>query len=709
MMPRSAAFTVENNFKNGLVTEASGLNFPESACTNTYNCVFNNDGSVDRRFGFDYETNYTTKNINRSNSVVVSYLWKNVAGNGDLSLLVVQVGATLYFYKVTGNSVSTGAVTSTVALTDFDASGAPDTNTLECQFSSGNGLMFVTHPYCDPFYVTWNTSTDTATGTAITLKIRDLQGDLADPNAVDTRPTATLAGLNVSHKYNLYNQGWIQPGAATTNLTAWDSARTDMPSNTDGMWAFKNSSDAFDTGTIANVIRGNSPAPKGHYILPLHNQNRDTASGLSGTTTQTTSYQRSSTSAFFAGRVFYSGINYSGFNSMIYFSQIIERTEQYGFCYQINDPTAEDVFELLPSDGGFISIPEAGTIFKLVAITGGLLVFAANGVWFISGSTGLGFTATDYVVNKISSIAPINASSFVDVGGLPAFWNAEGVYIIAGEGNSPGIQSLSDSRIRQFYAEIPLPSKTWAKGFYNPTAGVIQWLYRSTETSDVEDRYEYDRILNFSTLTGAFYPWTISESTVKVHSLVTLDASQGSLTVNGIVDSGGDTLIDASGNTLISYSLSGLSTNPVFVYLTSYANGSTFTFTFATEGSDTYVDWFQKDGVGVDYTSYFITGYKLRGEAMKKFQTNWINLYSKGCEETKFYIQALWDYANVGDTGRWSSSQLITNDDTQYDVIRHRRKIRGHGTAMQFKVTSLTGYPFHLVGWATMDTGNQLP
>lgn len=703
-MPRSVAYAVENNFKNGLITEASGLNFPESACTNTYNCRFNNDGSVDRRFGFDFESDYVTKTINRSNSVVVSYLWKNVAGNGDLSLLVVQVGATLYFYEVTGNSVSTGAISSTIALTSFDASGAPDTSTLECQFSAGNGLLFVTHPYCDPFYVSYNTSTDTATGTAITVKIRDLQGDLADANAVDTRPTATLAGLNVNHKYNLYNQGWT-----TTNLTAWDTSQTTMPSNVDVMWTFKNSSDAFDMATLNNVMRGNSPAPKGHFILPLHDQNRDTASGLSGATNATTSYQRPSTSAFFAGRVFYSGINYSGYNSQIYFSQIVERTEQYGFCFQVNDPTAEDVFDILPSDGGFISIPEAGTIFKLVAITGGLLVCAANGVWFISGSTGLGFTATDYVVNKISSIAPINASSFVDVGGVPAFWNSEGVYLIAGEGNSPGVQSLSDSKIRSFFADIPLPSKTWAKGFYNATDGVIQWLYRSTETSDVEERYEYDRILNFSTLTGAFYPWTIADSTVKIHSLVTLDAAQGSLTVDTVVSGTGDTVVDGSSNQVISYTLSGLSTNPVFVYLVSYPESSSFKFTFATEGSNDYIDWFQYDATGVDYTSYFITGYKLRGDAMKKFQTNWINLYSYGYEETQFYMQALWDYANVGDTGRWSSSQLITNDDTQYDVIRHRRKVRGHGTALQFKITSITGVPFHLVGWATMDTGNQMP
>src|SRR5690349_19732939 len=98
-MARQAAVSVENNFSRGLITEASGLNFPENACTETYNCEFNLDGSVNRRLGFDFEANYETKTINRTNSVVRPYLWKNVAGNGDVTLLVVQVGLTIYFYE----------------------------------------------------------------------------------------------------------------------------------------------------------------------------------------------------------------------------------------------------------------------------------------------------------------------------------------------------------------------------------------------------------------------------------------------------------------------------------------------------------------------------------------------------------------------------------------------------------------------------------
>ncbi len=57
-MPRSAAVTIENNFVNGLVTEATALNFPEAAATDTQNCVFNQDGSFTRRRGLEFEAAY---------------------------------------------------------------------------------------------------------------------------------------------------------------------------------------------------------------------------------------------------------------------------------------------------------------------------------------------------------------------------------------------------------------------------------------------------------------------------------------------------------------------------------------------------------------------------------------------------------------------------------------------------------------------------
>jgi hypothetical protein len=205
-MPRQVAVTVENNFSGGLITEATGLNFPENACTETYDCEFRLDGSVERRLGFDFEADYSTKTINRTDEAISTYLWKNVAGNGDFTLLVVQVGMVLYFYEVLAEqSYSSGAVASTVTLSPV--AGASNSQIIEFQYCDGNGYLIVTHPHCDPVRVSYNTSTHVATGTSITIKIRDFEGAVADPYTISERPTSTLAGLNTSHYYNLLNQG----------------------------------------------------------------------------------------------------------------------------------------------------------------------------------------------------------------------------------------------------------------------------------------------------------------------------------------------------------------------------------------------------------------------------------------------------------------------------------------------------------------------
>lgn len=705
-MTQRSAVLVENSFVNGLVTEATGLNFPDKAVTETYDCEFDIDGSVYRRNGLDFEEDFNLKTIDRASSAINSYLWQNVAGNGNVTVAVVQVGNKLYFYETNGTGIfSTGAQTTTVTLTPV--SGAPQTDTVEAQFCDGNGYLIVTHPYCEPMRIAYDIDAHTATATNIILKIRDFEGALADPNAVDTRPTSTLAGLNTSHAYNLYNQGWT-----TTNLTAWDTAQTTMPSNADVMWRFKDSSDNFDatTASINRVSSGNTPAPKGHFVLTLSNQDRNTASGLTGVLSTTTGFQRPSTCAFFAGRVFYAGINYVGFNSNIYFTQILERTDQYGNAYQVNDPTAEDLFDLLPSDGGVISIPEAGTIIKMFTVPGGLCVFAANGVWFITGSTGLGFTANDYAQLKIGDINTISDTSFVNVAGYPAWWNSEGIYIMQGGQGMPSIKSMTYDTVKTFYDNIPVVSKRFARGFYDKTDGHIRWLYKSTATSVLEETYEYDRVLNFNIRTNAFYPWTISPSDVKVHAILSSEIVTRPINVDLVTKNNlTDMVVDSLGNQVISYTASGSADQQFDKYLVSYKDGSTYKFTFANRTEDTYKDWESYDGLGVIYNSYLRSGFRLDGQAIAKLQTNWVNVYSRLDTPVKYNFQAQWDFANSGDTGRWSTSQQVTHTDTNYSNASRRLKVRGHGKAMQFKLSSVADEPFDIIGWSSLRTVNAAP
>lgn len=712
-MPQQSAIAVQASFINGLQTEATALNFPENAVVEAYDCIFDLDGSAYRRTAFDFETNFSTKTIDRNNKVIRDYLWQNVAGNGNVTIAVVQVGNTLYFYETDGTGIfSTGAQTTTVTLTPV--SGAPTTDTVEAQFTDGNGYLIVTHPYIEPLRISYDVASHVATATAITLRIRDFEGASTDVLAVDTRPTDSVGTVAKPHLYNLYNQGWT-----TASLTAWDTAQTTMPSNADVMWSFKNSSDVFDftNATVANVVSGNTPAPKGRFVLTLSNQDRVAAGTAAGGTftagtvpSTTTGFQRPSVCAFFTGRVFYGGINSVGFNSNIYFTQIIERLDQYGNAYQVNDPTSEELFDILPSDGGVISIPEAGTIYKMQTVPGGLCVFAANGVWFITGSTGLGFTATDYAVLKIADVPTISDSSFTNIAGFPCWWNNEGIYMIQAGQSLPTVVSLTYDTFKTFFDSIPVPSKRFAKGFYDKTDGVVRWLYRSTNTTDLNGIYEYDRVLNYNVRTKAFYPWTISDSDVKVHSIISTELVSRPINLNIVVDSLGNNVVDSLGNQVISFSASGSEDQQFDKYLVSYPEGGSYKFTYANRVEGLYRDWETYEDVGIDYGGYFITGFKLPGGGIRKAQTNYIEIYSRVDTPVGYRFQGIWDFALTGSgTGRWSTNQNIEHTDTDYGNARRRLKVRGHGKALQYRVSAVPDKPFDIIGWSAIQTINGAP
>jgi hypothetical protein len=700
-MSRSSAIAIENSFVNGLVTEASAVNFPENACTETFDCVFDQTGSVSRRRGFNIETNHSLREVDRTERAISTHLWKNVAGDGNISLMVVQIGETLYFYDASTNDpLSSHAIADTVDLTDFLPPAAPSPKTQECQFADGNGILFVFHPTLETFAVEYDSNTETFSETEITLTIRDFEG-VDDSLDIDERPTVSVGSMSIAHHYNLLNQGWT-----ATNLAAWDAAKTDMPSNCDVMWQFKNSSDAFDTSTIANQMRGNSPASKGHYVLDLYVKDRQTASGLT-MADDDTGYQRCGTGVFFAGRVFYAGLNYVGENAKIFFSQIIERPEQYGQCYQLNDPTSEEAFDLLPSDGGVIQIQEAGSIIKMVSVAGGLAVFCSNGIWVISGSTGLGFTANDYSVRKVSTTSALTASSFVNIGGNPTWWNLEGIYMFSmGAGEGVQIQSLTEKKIRSFYQSIPPSAKRTCTGYFNTITGVVQWLFKNTESGTIEETYEPTHVLCFDINTGAFYPWTIADN-VKLHACVVLENLGGAVSIDNVIADNGDNVQSDAGDDVVVYTINNAIVTPSFKYLVSYLDeADDYQFTFAEENDERYLDWYTYDEVGQNYASYFVTGYKIHGDAIRKFQSNYVRVFSLNDVPTQYVFSSIWNFATNTSTGKWSNPQTVTHDTDNYGYVSKRLKIRGHGHALQYYVYSTTGNPFHIVGWSAFESAN---
>ena len=706
-MPRNFGTLTEASFVNGVVTEATGLNFPKDAVSDALNVIFKEDGSIERRLGFDYESDYQLNTVTRNNVAVSEYLWAAAGGSGDVEFVVQQVGTMIYFYRVSDDQgLSKGIHSQTFDLTDFKITGSPAIKNRPCGFTSGKGYLFVTHPFCSSFFISYDTDLDTFTSTVIDIKIRDFEG-VEDDLDIDFRPL-TETDL---HTYNLRNQGWVPPAlttAAAINdpLEYWRDRRADDPSNCDVWWLYKNVDEEMSEGRVDTTFIGNTPAPKGHYILNPFDTNRSTVSGLTGLTEKSSGYNRPSTCSFFAGRIFFSGVNANGYTGEIYYSQIIERDTQIGACHQLTDPTSEHNSDLLPSDGGVIRILDAGQIYRLFSTQKALLVFASNGVWSISGSELNSFSAEDYTIKRVSSIGVDNPLCIVDVLGAPVFWTTEGIWSVQYDNGEFAVQSISDQKVKTYLKNIPRGSIKWVKGAYDPKQNVLQFLYRSTEPDNVNQRYEYDRILCLNSRIGAFYFYSVTSATKYINGIVACE---------GPVENSYDTVIDGSGNFVIDGS-----GNPVVVYtggqdlafryfITKNISGDSYSSTWALEYDEAYLDW-QIDNEDVNYSSYIFTGFKPVGEGNKEFQDNYVTVYMKDNTNSSAFLQGCWDFANSTSSNKWTIAQQVYNSASTFRDYHIRKiKIRGWGKSLHFKIYSEAGKPFNITGWAGFVSVNPSP
>lgn len=400
--------------------------------------------------------------------------------------------------------------------------------------------------------------------------------------------------------------------------------------------------------------------------------------GFPAEATNVVTIKRPKTTAFFAGRSWYAGVDDLNLNNTIYYSQIITDRAQYGRCYQKNDPTAEDFFDLLPDDGGEIKIVDTASIVKLFAFQTSLIVISSNGVWLIAGGASGGFTANDYVVRKISSQGCKSPLSVVDANGKPVWWGDDGIFTVdySAENDSFNVVSLTDQTIREFFLAIPTSNRAYVKGAFDPVAGLAYWMYNNDGDITAADYYKYTNVLVLNSASNAFYPWTINGNGPDVRGI--------------------NFVRDASRN----------GTPAIKVTTTVPTSSTNEDMFFSSFDSSTYTDWaevaddYSDPTMEESYSSYFITGYRIDGQGHKFFQSSWVLVYLEQETDSSCYLQGLWDFSNSSDSGKWSTSQQIYNSGIFNRAVNHRRlKVRGKGKALQLKFTSEEGKPFNIVGW----------
>ncbi len=752
-MARATQNKLYRTFVKGLITEAGPLTYPENASVNESNCVIYRSGNRSRRLGIDYEINNQLSPFSVAaplipNQAIHCFEWQAVDKQADLYYLVVQIGLTLYFYDMTFQPITSGLKHFTLDLTPFIVSGYTPTQAAACETDMaggsggfGQGALFVVGSLFEPFYVTYDVASDTISSKQITIQIRDFVG-VDDMLANDEEPTT----LTPSHQYNLMNQGWLDAtqqgggspvtkygvmdgpiitgGLSISPITTYHTVVSRYPSNAK-QWFLGQVAVAgpdglpgnltyaigqFDPELLNTFVTGNGLAPRGHYIFNAFNQDRSSVSGLSipAQPNQVTNHRPVSVT-FFSGRVWYCC------DGTVYYSQVLADLRWAGFCFQSADPTSQTLSDLVATDGGYVPIPEMASAVKLHPFGSGVMVFATNGVWFISGggqASAPGFFGTDMAVTKLSGVGTKSPNSVVEDSHYNVyFWGTNGIWKFAHKigafgalapiaiGGAFDKELISEMTIQSFYNNIPDQNKKNAHGVYDWATNTIQWLYNTGNSNSSSEGtffgatphiasfnpYFFDGILNMDLTLGSFYPWTISsfEASSDYGATPWMVGIYNTQTLNQNRPDGTPYVPEVRATYI--------------QYLTAVPSGdqpSQWTFTVSYFNNTAFGDWIQYATTNVQfipplnplpgqpgfvkfgypYLSFVDTGYELLEDAERQKEIGYVFCYFKQTEigwiengkgtgdydlvhPSSCLFQTRWDWSSNSASNRWSTKQ----------------------------------------------------
>jgi hypothetical protein len=258
-------------FVGGLNTEYSTVEDLPQCTSDELNCSIYSEGLRGRRFGINIERDGETADASVTDPISFQgFLWKNV-GKTALDFIVYQVDNKLHFYNATSKPFSASKNSTVLDISKYIV----DTKNFykyPVKFISGSDFLLVVSKHIKPLKVSYKFSNASFEISEVDLKHRDFDG-VDDGLKIDETPSK----LTNFHKYNLLNQGW-----APQQIEQVYKDKSYYPANNMQWFVGKDNSGAFNTAELLNKYFGNTPAPKGHYILSYFDRNRSQASGIYG-------------------------------------------------------------------------------------------------------------------------------------------------------------------------------------------------------------------------------------------------------------------------------------------------------------------------------------------------------------------------------------------------------------------------------------------
>ena len=745
-----------NTFIQGLITEASPLNFPVNASVDEDNFELNRDGTRDRRLGMDFEpsnvlidSGITTSTV--SSAAINTFKWYSINGLITQEFLVAQVNKSLYFFDMEEDNLTRDGYKGTIALTTFPAE-------VRYSFAALEGKLVVAAGISSIATVSFNETTSVFSVTYDTLKTRDVWGvqNTTTPS-YETDDSYRGTTISAQHRYNLVNQSWGIPRKNKANtlvnpITQYFNDLGVYPSNSEVIWtglqfqAVTAGADPFErvyTNLFTEALGATVRAPKGYFVIDVLNRGTSRAAAYANNSTKhpalgtsTISLPTDSTPggatciSSFAGRVFYAGFNgdvVGGdtrspiLSDHVFFSKLVRSPTDINKCYQDGDITSRESSDLLDTDGGFIRVAGARGIIGLYNLETHLMVLATNGVWAISGGGDYGFTATNYKVSKISIFGALAPESVVLEGGRLFYWSEDGIYVIAkGQVGEYEVNSITTSTIQTFYENIAATSKLKATGAYDPFTKKVRWIYKSDQLfSSLAETRELvlDLVLN------AFYTSTIQKApgnTIEVMSAFSSKSFNTGNSFTGVAADADDVYVDGEQVGIASdIRKSGIQS---LRYLTLVSVSGALKLTFSYYYNNNFLDWYSYDSAGVDAKAFLLTGSQVASDSGIDKQIPYLIMHFRRTEsgvvgalpnyQSSCKVRSQWNWSNSVNSNKWGDlfqayryrePRFVTGSadtyDNGYETIISKNKLRGRGKAFALYLETEPLKDCRILGW----------
>lgn len=257
-------------FIGGLNTEQSTVVDLPKYTSSELNCSIYSEGIRGRRYGMSIERDGQGVAVPNNSQNFQGYFWKNVAKTSQ-DFIVYLVDTVLHFYNASNKPFSAAKIPSTLDVSKYVTDIKKYYN-YPVKFISGAGTLMMVSKYLKPLQISYDFSTSSFNIEEIQIMVRDLDG-VDDGLKIDTTPTS----LSNYHRYNLRNQGWNE-----TEINRYYTDKSQYPANNMQWFIGKDNSGNYNTEELLKHYFGNTPAPKGHFVLDYFNKDRAAASGIYG-------------------------------------------------------------------------------------------------------------------------------------------------------------------------------------------------------------------------------------------------------------------------------------------------------------------------------------------------------------------------------------------------------------------------------------------